>query len=86
MNRCATFEARSMDDLSYWIREDKRIAQKIIDLIQHIQRDPFQGIGKPEPLKGNLAGCWSRRINDEHRLVYRVTDAAIEIVQCRGHY
>ena len=66
--------------------QDKRIYVKIVELIKDIQRNPFTGLGKPEPLKHDLAGYWSRRINDEHRLVYKVTDEAIVIAACRYHY
>lgn len=62
------------------------MAQRIVRLIQAVQRDPFTGIGKPEPLKHELAGCWSRRINDEHRLVYQVLEDKIRILACRYHY
>lgn len=60
--------------------------EKIFQLIEDIQRNPFQGLGKPEPLKGNLSGYWSRRISEEHRLVYKITADAIEIISCSGHY
>jgi len=70
----------------YWQMTDKRILKKINELIKDIQRTPFAGLGKPEPLKFELAGKWSRRINDEHRLVYQIKEGEIIILQCRYHY
>jgi toxin YoeB len=80
------FEGGAFEDFASWANQDKRIYVKIVELIRDIQRSPFTGLGKPEPLKHDLAGYWSRRINDEHRLVYRVTDEAIAIAACRYHY
>lgn len=74
------------EDYLYWQVYDKKILFRINDLIKDTQRNPFTGLGKPEPLKGNLAGCWSRRINEEHRLVYMVKEECIYILQCRFHY
>lgn len=74
------------EDYLYWQVNDKKILFRINDLIKDSQRNPFTGLGKPEPLKGNLAGCWSRRINEEHRLVYMVKEDSIYILQCRFHY
>lgn len=74
------------EDYLYWQVNDKKILFRINDLIKDTQRNPFTGLGKPEPLKGNLAGCWSRRINEEHRLVYMVREDCIYILQCRFHY
>ncbi len=74
------------EDYLYWQVNDKKILFRINDLIKDTQRNPFTGLGKPEPLKGNLAGCWSRRINEEHRLVYMVKEDCIYILQCRFHY
>jgi len=73
-------------DYLYWARTDGRVRDKINSLIEDIQRHPFSGLGKPEPLKRNLKGFWSRRINREHRLVYRVDAGALQIAQCRFHY
>lgn len=70
----------------YWQTNDKSVLRKINSLIKDIQRTPFEGIGKPEPLKFELAGKWSRRINDEHRLVYEIKDHELVIFQCRYHY
>ena len=73
-------------DYQHWRLHDVRIRDRINVLIEDIQRKPFQGLGKPEPLKRNLAGWWSRRITREHRLVYRVKGGELQIVQCRYHY
>lgn len=80
------FSESAWEDYLYWQQADKRVLKRTNELIQAIQRDPFQGIGKPEPLKYGLSGYWSRRINDEHRIVYKVQDDALLIAQCRGHY
>ena len=80
------FEGSAFEDFASWATQDKRIYAKIVELIRDIQRSPFTGLGKPEPLKHQLAGYWSRRINDEHRLIYKVTDEAITIAACRYHY
>ena len=80
------FADQGWDDFSYWVLHDKKIAKRILRLIKEIQRDPFGGIGKPEPLKHDLAGFWSRRINDEHRLVYTVENNQLQIAQARYHY
>jgi|TARA_R110002051_G_scaffold264309_1_gene324237 toxin YoeB len=74
------------EDYEYWQRTSKEKVKQIGKLIKAIKRDPFKGIGKPEPLKHDLAGYWSRRIDQEHRLVYEIQDDAIIIVQCRYHY
>ena len=80
------FDPSAFDDLSWWIEQDRTQALRIIRLIRDIQRDPFTGIGKPEPLKRELRGCWSRRIDQEHRIVYQVTHDRIRILACRYHY
>ncbi|MCF2949900.1 Txe/YoeB family addiction module toxin [Paraglaciecola aquimarina] len=74
------------EDYLYWQQTDKKISKRINRLIKEIKRQPFQGIGDPEPLKHNWSGYWSRRIDREHRLVYKVTDTALIIAQCRYHY
>lgn len=84
--REAVFHAEFRDDLRYWIENDRRIALRTIDLIEAILRDPFRGIGKPEPLKHLLAGAWSRRLTQEHRLVYLVSDRRVDFLQTRYHY
>lgn len=80
------WEADAWDEYVDWQLIDKAILRKINQLIKDIQRQPFTGIGKPEPLKHDLSGYWSRRIDDAHRLVYRVEDDVLTIAQCRGHY
>lgn len=74
------------DDYLYWQQTNKAALKRIHALIKDIQRSPFEGIGKPEPLKHHLSGFWSRRIDDEHRLVYAVEDDRLQIAQCRFHY
>ena len=74
------------DDYLYWIETDRKILHKINSLIKECQRNPFTGSGNPEPLKQNLNGFWSRRINSEHRLVYRIDENILYIAQCRYHY
>jgi toxin YoeB len=81
-----TFEDAGWDDYLHWQQTDKAMLKRINLLIRDIQREPFTGLGKPEPLKFNFAGYWSRRIDDEHRIVYKVTDDEIIIAQLRGHY
>ena len=80
------FEYKTFEDLNEWLEKDKKIYQKIIQVIKDIRRSPFSGIGKPELLRHALSGYWSRRINDEHRLVYKVTDEAIIVISCKNHY
>jgi len=86
MKRKIVFEASAFEDFNQWANRDKKLHRKIINLIKDIDRSPFSGLGKPEPLKHDLQGYWSRRIDDEHRLVYKVTDDAIVIIACRYHY
>ena len=74
------------NDYLYWHSTDRQILKRIHMLIKDIQRNGYTGIGKPEPLKGNLQGWWSRRIDAEHRLVYRIVDDTCQIIQCKGHY
>lgn len=80
------FSDESWDDYIYWQKTDKKNLNRINTLIKEIKRIPFEGIGKPEPLKHQLRGCWSRRIDNEHRLVYEVIKDTIMIVSCRFHY
>ena len=84
--REAVFDIEFRRDLKFWIKTDRKIALRVMELVGAAIREPFQGIGKPEPLKHELAGCWSRRINPEHRLVYRVTQSRIDFLQARYHY
>lgn len=80
------WEDRAWDDYLYWQTQDKKTLKRINALIKDIQRNPFEGIGKPEPLKGNLSGWWSRRIDDTNRIVYYQQQDMLFIVACRGHY
>jgi len=77
---------KAWEDYIYWQQKDKKQLRRINTLVKDIKRQPFEGIGDPEPLKHNWSGYWSRRIDREHRLVYKVTDDAIIIAQCRYHY
>lgn len=86
MSRNIIFVPDAWDSYVYWQGQDKKTLKRINQLIQATCRTPFEGIGKPEPLKENLTGYWSRRIADDHRLVYRVTDTEIVIIACRYHY
>lgn len=80
------FAEHAWEDYLYWQKTDKKVLSRINKLIKETQREPFDGVGKPEPLKHGLAGYWSRRINEEHRMVYKVTDNALLIAQLRYHY
>jgi toxin YoeB len=80
------FDVAAFEDLAWWIEQDRNKALRIMSLIKDVQRDPFKGIGKPEPLRHELKGSWSRRIDQEHRLVYQVTEEKIRILACRYHY
>ena len=84
--RSVVFLPEAFKDYVDWSHANKDVFSKINELISEIQREPFLGIGKPEPLKGNLKGCWSRRINLEHRMVYMVSATQVTIVSCHGHY
>ena len=80
------FSSQAWDDYLYWQRTDRRVLKRINGLIKEISREPFQGAGKPEPLRHALAGYWSRRIDEEHRLVYKIDGDAMLIAQARYHY
>ena len=80
------FDSAAFEDLAWWIEKDRKKALRIIKLIREIQCDPFVGTGKAEPLKHELIGCWSRRIDSEHRHVYEVKDEKVRILACRYHY
>ena len=84
--RSLMLEKNAIEDFEYWSKTDLKILKKIAELFLAIVRNPFDGIGKPEPLKRNLKGYWSRRINDEHRIVYTVLPEMIIIISCRSHY
>jgi toxin YoeB len=85
MRRIA-FHKDAWEDFTNWHSQDRKIFERIVRIINETARDPFTGIGKPEPLRHELKGFWSRRINDEHRLVYQITDAEIVIAACKFHY
>ncbi len=80
------FSERAWEDYLWWQAQDRKTLDRINTLIKEASRTPFQGIGKPEPLRGDLSSWWSRRITQEHRLVYRVQDGTLQIAQCRYHY
>lgn len=80
------FDPAAFEDLAWWIEQDRNKALRIVALIRDVGRDPFKGIGKPEPLRHELKGCWSRRIDQENRLIYQVTEEKIRILACRYHY
>ena len=80
------FSDQAWEDYLYWQKTDKKLLERINTLIKDTSRSPFEGIGKPEPLKNALSGYWSRRINDEHRIVYKISDGSVFIAQLRFHY
>ncbi len=80
------FSKEAWEDFSSWLTEDKKTLNRILKLLEDIQRNGYRGIGKPERLSGNLSGYWSRRIDDDNRIVYRIQQDIIEIVQCGSHY
>ncbi|MEY3597143.1 MAG: hypothetical protein RL543_1096 [Pseudomonadota bacterium] len=86
MTRRLTFTPDAWDDYLYWQSQDKKTLKRINQLLRDVSREPFTGIGKPEPLRENLTGYWSRRIDDTNRLVYAVEEQAIIVVACRYHY
>jgi toxin YoeB len=86
VRRSAVFHLEFREDLRHWVKADRNTAIRILDLVEAVLRDPLVGPGKPEPLRYLLAGCWSRRITQEHRLVYRVSEDRIDFLQARYHY
>jgi toxin YoeB len=80
------FSDEAWEDYLYWLKQDRRMVDRINKLIKDVRRSPFEGVGKPEPLKHALSGFWSRRITDEHRMVYRVEEDSLQIAQLRFHY
>lgn len=84
--RDSVFQAEFREDLRYWVETDRKTALRALDLVEAIMRDPFSGIGKPEPLKYLAQGAWSRRLTQEHRIVYLVRDDRIDFLQARYHY
>ena len=84
--RESVFQPEFREDLRYWVETDRKMALRALDLVEAIMRDPFSGIGKPEPLKYLASGAWSRRLTQEHRIVYLVRDDRIDFLQARYHY
>jgi toxin YoeB len=84
--RKITFTPEAFREYNEWIKEDYQVVEKILLLLRDIQQNPFKGLGKPEPLKRNYSGYWSRRINEKDRLIYKITNENIEIIKCRDHY
>ena len=84
--RNITLNNQALDDLHFWSKNDVKLLKKIFELFVSITKNPTEGIGKPEGLKGDLKGYWSRRINDEHRIVYSITIESIIVISCRSHY
>jgi len=80
------FAGKGWSDYLYWQSQDKKTLKKVNEIIKDIERNGYDGLGKPEKLKGNYAGLWSRRIDDKNRLVYRINDSTIEIIRCKTHY
>lgn len=85
-HRLAVFQPEFREDLRHWVETDRRVALRALEIVEAILRDPFQGIGKPEPLKYLAAGTWSRRLTQEHRIVYLVSHDRIDFLQARYHY
>lgn len=85
-DRLAVFQPEFREDLRYWVETDRRVAVRALEIVEAILRDPFTGIGKPEPLKYLAAGTWSRRLTQEHRIVYLVSNERIDFLQARYHY
>jgi len=84
--REAVFQREFLDDLRFWVETDRKTALRVLQIVEAVLRDPFQGIGKPEPLRHLLGGAWSRRLTQEHRLVYEVSADKIQFLQARYHY
>jgi toxin YoeB len=84
--RSAVFHPEFREDLRYWVERDRKVALRALDLVEAILREPFTGLGKPEPLKYLVAGAWSRRLTQEHRIVYLVSESRIDFLQARYHY
>ena len=84
--RAAVFHPEFREDLEYWVETERKTALRVLKIVEDVMRDPFQGIGKPEPLKYLAEGVWSRRLTREHRVVYRVSAGRVDFLQCRYHY
>ncbi len=85
-DRISVFQLQFREDLAYWVRTDRKMSLRLLRIVEEVMRDPFRGIGKPEPLKGLGPGVWSRRLTQEHRVVYLVGDNRIDFLQGRLHY
>ena len=86
VERQAVFQPEFLEDLEYWVQTDRKMALRLIKMVREILRDQFEGIGKPEPLKYEFSGAWSRRLNKEHRIVYLVSENRIDFLKARYHY
>jgi len=86
VERQVVFQPEFLEDLEYWVQTDRKMALRLIKMVREILRDPFEGIGKPEPLKYEFSGAWSRRLNKEHRIVYLVSEDRIDFLKARYHY
>ena len=84
--RRAVFSTHFLDDLEFWVRTDRKVARRLLKIVRQTLRDPHQGLGKPEALRGQLSGLWSRRLTQEHRVVYEVTAETVSFLQGRYHY
>ena len=84
--RVAAFHSEFREDFAHWVADDPATALRVLQLVEHVLRDPFEGIGKPEPLRFHLHGCWSRRVTQEQRLVYLVRDDRVDFLMARYHY
>lgn len=84
--RLSVFHSEFREDLAYWVKIDRKVALRILEIVEAIMGEPFEGIGKPEPLRYLSSGVWSRRITQEHRIVYIVSDSKIDFIQCKYHY
>jgi toxin YoeB len=84
--RLAVFHPEFREDLEFWVRNDRKTALRLLDIVEAILRDPFEGVGKPEPLKHVLSGAWSRRLTQEHRVVYFISQDRVDFLQTRYHY
>ena len=84
--RSSVFHPEFISDLRYWVKTDRKVALRVLNLVEAVTRDPFSGVGKPEPLKYLLSGTWSRRLTEEHRVVYLVSEDRVDFLQARYHY
>lgn len=85
-NRIINIQPKAWNDMQFWLMNDRKILTRVFDIVNAITDNPFKGIGKPEPLKNAYKGYWSRRLNDEHRIIYKIEEDKIIIISCKGHY